>query len=149
MRPEEIPKTAIVIPFELWEFTLMPFGLKNAGQTFQHLLDRVGADLLIVFIYLDNILVASPDVDSHKAHLHAILQRLRQYGLVLNLEKCELGRQSVDFLGHHISARGYSSSSNMWPPSRSVLSPRTCGPGSPSRDWSIFIEDSSWQLQGC
>jgi cleavage and polyadenylation specificity factor subunit 1 len=147
MRPEEIPKTAIVIPFELWEFTLMPFGLKNAGQTFQHLLDRVGADLLIVFIYLDNILVASPDVDSHNAHLHAIIQRLRQYSLVLNLEKCELGCQSVDFLGHRISATGVQ---QLLKHVIAIhLGPRTCGPGSPSWGWSISTEDSSRPLRGC
>ncbi len=39
-------------------------------------------------------------------HLHLILERLREYGLVLNLEKCELGRDSVEFLGHKISLTG-------------------------------------------
>ncbi len=106
MRPEDVAKTAVITPFGLWEFLRMPFGLKNAGQTFQQLMDRLGADLDFVFIYLDDILVASPDVETHKQHLHTILQRLRQFGLVLNLEKCELGRQSVDFLGHRITAAG-------------------------------------------
>jgi hypothetical protein len=106
MRPEDIPKTAIITPFGLWEFTRMPFGLKNAGQTFQRLMDRVGADMPFVFIYLDDILVASPDPVVHRSHLQAVLQRLREYGLVLNLDKCELGRQSVEFLGHRITAGG-------------------------------------------
>jgi hypothetical protein len=52
----------------------MPFGLKNVGQTFQGLMDRVGADLDFVFIYLDDILVASPGAETHKQHLHTILQ---------------------------------------------------------------------------
>ncbi len=106
MRPEDIPKTAVITPFGLWEFTRMPFGLKNAGQMFQRLMDRVGADMPFLFIYLDDILVASPDPELHKTHLCTILQRLHEFGLVLNLEKCELGRQAVDFLGHRISADG-------------------------------------------
>jgi hypothetical protein len=84
----------------------MSFGLKNAGQTFQRLMDKVGAGLDFVFIYLDDILVASKDEREHKVHLHLILERLREYGLVLNLEKCELGRNSVEFLGHKISLTG-------------------------------------------
>jgi hypothetical protein len=61
MRAADIPKTAIITPFGLWEFTRMPFGLKIAGQTFQRLMDKVGAGLDFVFIYLDDILVASKD----------------------------------------------------------------------------------------
>ncbi len=41
-------------------------------------------------------------------HLHLVLQRLQEYGLVLNMEKCELVRQEIDFLGHHITAEGAS-----------------------------------------
>jgi hypothetical protein len=92
MRPKDVAKMAVITPFGLWEFLRMPFGLKNAGQTFQRLMDHLGADLDFVFIYLDDILVANPDVETHKQHLHIILQRLRQFGLVMNLEKCELGR---------------------------------------------------------
>jgi hypothetical protein len=106
MRPADIGKTAIITPFGLWEFTRMPFGLKNAGQTFQRLMDRLGADLDFVFIYLDDILVASRDEKTHREHLHLVLERLREFGLVLNLEKCELGRETVEFLGHKISSSG-------------------------------------------
>jgi cleavage and polyadenylation specificity factor subunit 1 len=106
MRPSDILKTAVITPFGLWEFTRMPFGLRNAGQTFQRLMDRVGAGLDFVFIYLDDILVASQDEDTHYLHLRQILQRLKDNSLILNLEKCEFGKESVDFLGHKISALG-------------------------------------------
>jgi hypothetical protein len=66
----------------------------------------VGADLDFFFIHLDDILVASLDVEAHKLHHHTILQRLCQFGLILNLEKCELGCSSVEFLSHHITSTG-------------------------------------------
>ena len=59
VRAEHVPKTAIATPFGLFEFTRMPFGLKTAAQTFQRLMDSVTSRLEGVFVYLDNILVAS------------------------------------------------------------------------------------------
>jgi hypothetical protein len=58
------------------------------------------------FCYLDNILIASSSKEEHHRHLQLVLQRLQQYRLALNMEKCELGRKQVDFLGHHITAEG-------------------------------------------
>ena len=45
MAPEDVPKTAVVTPSDLFEFLKMPFGLRNAGQTFQRLMDQVCAGL--------------------------------------------------------------------------------------------------------
>ncbi len=77
MRAEDIKKTAIITPFGLFEYTRMPFGLRNSGQTFQRMMDRVIAGLEGVFCYLDDILVASPDAESHCRHLQGVLSRLR------------------------------------------------------------------------
>jgi hypothetical protein len=101
----DIPKTAVTTPFGMFEFTPMPFGLRNAGQSFQRLMDVVRADLPAAFAYLDHIIVASPP-DQHVAALSQLLKRLQQYGLVLNLEKCVFGQPAVDFLGHRVSAEG-------------------------------------------
>ncbi len=106
MRAEDIKKTAIITPFGLFEYTRMPFGLRNSGQTFQRLMDRVVAGLEGVFCYLDDILVASPDADSHRRHLQQLFDRLRQYGLVLNATKCVFGRPAVEFLGHSVTGDG-------------------------------------------
>ena len=81
MHPVDIPKTAIVTPFGLWEFVVMPFGLRNAGNTFQLLMDRVGTNLGFCFIYLDDILVASADMEEHMDHLHQVFNRLSDFGL--------------------------------------------------------------------
>ncbi len=101
-----ICKTAVITPFGLWEFLRMPFGLRNAGQTFQGLMDQVLAGLDYVLVYLDDILIASPDERTHQQHLRAVLERLQEAGLVLNAEKCLFGVSAVEFLGHHITAEG-------------------------------------------
>ncbi|KAK3789010.1 hypothetical protein RRG08_036148 [Elysia crispata] len=59
MHPDDIPKTAIITPFGLYEFLRMPFGFKNSAQTFQRLMDTVLQGLTCAFVYLDDILVAS------------------------------------------------------------------------------------------
>ena len=106
--PEDVPKTAIITPFGLFEFQRMPYGLRNAAQTFQRFMDEVCRDLEFVFVYIDDILVFSSAPDEHLDHLRQLFKRLELYGLVINPKKCELGRSQLSFLGHHISAHGTS-----------------------------------------
>jgi Reverse transcriptase (RNA-dependent DNA polymerase)/RNase H-like domain found in reverse transcriptase len=101
---KDIPKTAIITPFGLFEFLRMPFGLRNTSMTFQRLMDNVFFDLPCVFIYLDDLLIASRTEEEHREALREVLRRLAANGLLLNVEKCELGQRSVNFLGHVVSA---------------------------------------------
>ena len=103
---KDIPKTAIITPFGLYEFLRMPFGLKNAAQAFQRLMDMVCQDLDGVFVYLDDILVASTNHAQHSKHLKALFERLQQFGLVVNLSKCVFGVPEIDFLGHRLNQHG-------------------------------------------
>ena len=106
MSPEDVPKTAIITPFGLYEFLRMPFGLKNSAQAFQRLMDGVLRGLQFVFVYLDDILIASKDHQTHLLHVKAVLQRLADNGLSVNREKCKFGLTTVTFLGHEVSAVG-------------------------------------------
>ena len=99
-------KMAIITPFGLWEFLRMPFGLRNAGQSFQRLMDQILASLDFTFVYYDNVLVASQNVEPHKEHLQAVLQIFSEHGLVFNAGKCLLGEAELDYLGHQVSAFG-------------------------------------------
>jgi hypothetical protein len=108
VKEEDILKTAIITPFGLFEFTRMPFGLKNAGMTFQRMMDQIFFDLPCVFVYLDDLLVASSSVAEHKIHLRQVLTQLANNGLVINAEKCVFGQQSLEFLGHVVQAGGIS-----------------------------------------
>jgi len=106
VRPEDVEKTAVIMPFGLFEYLRIPFGLRNAAQTFQRLMDEVLTGLPFVFCYLDDIIVASVGHPQHAEHLREVLRRLQQHGLVLNEEKCVLGQESVVYLGHQVSSSG-------------------------------------------
>ena len=103
---EDVHKTAVITPFGLYEFLRTPFGLKNAAQAFQRLMDTVCQDLGFVFVYLDDILVASRTAEEHRVHLAKLFARLRDFGLVLNPAKCVFDQPRLKFLGHTVSADG-------------------------------------------
>jgi Reverse transcriptase (RNA-dependent DNA polymerase) len=102
----DVQKTALITPFGQFEFLRMPFGLRNAGMTFQRMMDNIFADLPYVFIYLDDVLVTSCTAAEHQRHLRQVLHLLRINGLLINREKCSLGVSSLEFLGHVVSATG-------------------------------------------
>nr|CAH8856759.1 unnamed protein product [Trichobilharzia regenti]CAH8862441.1 unnamed protein product [Trichobilharzia regenti] len=104
--PEDIAKTAIITPFGLFEFLRMPFGLKNAAQTFQRFMDQVTQGLDFVFVYIDDVLIASSSMEEHMQHLSLLFQRFEQFGVVINPKKCIFGSPSIEFLGHRITAEG-------------------------------------------
>ncbi len=76
----------------------MPFGLRNASQTFQRFIDSVMCGLDFVFVYIDDVLIASVDESEHFVHLETVFQRLADNGLVVNPDKCHLGQASVEYL---------------------------------------------------
>ncbi|UYV76785.1 hypothetical protein LAZ67_14002014 [Cordylochernes scorpioides] len=103
---EDITKTAITTPFGLFEFTRMNFGLKNASQTFQRFMDEVTKGLDFVFVYIDDVLIASKNENDHIQHLHIIFKRLSDHGLTVNISKSVFGKPSLEFLGHIIDNKG-------------------------------------------
>lgn len=101
--PKHIYKTAVITPFGLFEYNRMPFGLKNAPATFQRFMNMVLSGLDFVFCYLDDIFLFSDSYEQHLEHLRLIFQRLSDYGLSLNIKKCEFFCSQVNFLGFEIS----------------------------------------------
>ncbi len=74
------------MPFDLYEYLRMGFGLCNAGNTFQRMMDHVASGMPFRLVYLDDIIVGSRDIKSHMLPAPP----LRDCGLVINGEKCEL-----------------------------------------------------------
>ena len=106
VHPDDIPKTAVITPFGLFEFPFLNFGLCSAAQTFQRFINEVLRGLDFCFAFLDDILIASKTHEEHKVHLEEIFKRFSAYGIVINEAKSELGRDTIDFLGHTINNRG-------------------------------------------
>ena len=102
----DIPKTAITTPFGLYEFVRIPFGLRNAAQTFQRFMDEVLRGLDFCYDYIDDLLIASRSQTEHLTHLRQVFDWLSQYGIVINAQKSILGVGSVKFLGYLVDQNG-------------------------------------------
>jgi hypothetical protein len=90
--------------------TVMPFGLTNAPATFQRCTDSILGDTKGVFswAHIDDILVFSPDEETHLKHLADIFERIDKVGLRLKITKCQFLMSEMAFLGHQISKKGVS-----------------------------------------
>ena len=100
--------TAFIFDGKLYQFKVIPFGLKTAGAGFMRVLDLALGNELREFVtnYVDDILVASRSFDEHLDHLGELFQRLEQYGFTLSLEKSQFFRETVPFLGFILSSKG-------------------------------------------
>lgn len=102
-------KTSFTVPGRgLFQFTRLPFGLHNAPATWQRFVDQaLGHDVEPhVFIYLDDIILATPDFESHIRLLKCIFERLAAAGLTVNQEKCEFVKPQLRYLGYVVDREG-------------------------------------------
>ena len=91
--------SAFVTSSGLYEYKVMPFGLRNAAATFQRLMNQVVANLDGCAVYVDDVVVYSDTWDSHLERLHHLFTRLAHANLTVNLAKCEFARATVTYLG--------------------------------------------------
>ena len=103
---EARPKSAFVTPSDKFEFTRCPFGLSQAPAYFQRLVNKVLVGLPFAFAYLDDVLIFSPDVETHLKHLRLLFQKFREADLKLKASKCSFLKAHVQYLGHLISSKG-------------------------------------------
>jgi hypothetical protein len=110
IRVTDIPKTAFITRYGLYEYTVMSFRLTNAPAYFMYLMNKVFIEYLdkFVVVFIDDILIFSKNEEEHDVHLRLVLQKLRENQLYAELNKCEFWLKEVSFLDHFISKGGIS-----------------------------------------
>ncbi|CAL8162157.1 unnamed protein product [Prunus armeniaca] len=105
MHPEDLAHTSFIMDRGLYYYKVMPFRLKNAGATYQRLVNSLFAPLIgnTMEVYLDDMLVKSCTADQHIPNLSAMFTILKEYRMRLNPTKCAFGVASSKFLGFMIS----------------------------------------------
>ena len=108
MVDEDKIKTAFITEEANLYYKVMSFGLKNVGATYQRLMDRVFQPLLgkSVEVYVNDIIVKSPNAQQHSADLTQVFKALRTYNIRLNPEKCTFGVDGGKFLDFMLTQRG-------------------------------------------
>ena len=101
-------KSTFVTRNGLWKWRVLPFGLTSPPATFERLMEKIvrGLQWKTLLLYLDNVIVYSPDSESHLTRLEEVLKRFCTAKLKLKSQNCEILHLSVKFLGHVVSAEG-------------------------------------------
>lgn len=109
MHEDSIQYTAFVTTDGQYEYTRMPFGLKNAPAEFQRFINTILRKFIEsekLVVYIDDILNASKDFDEHFQLVGDVLRTLRENGLELRLDKCKFAYNELDYLGYKTSPSG-------------------------------------------
>ena len=108
MAPEDQDKTAFMIDLGVFCYNVMSFGLKNAGATYQRMMDKVFAEMRgrEIEVYIDDMIVKTKDSEDPSKDLESVFQRLRQFNLRLNPLKCTFGMEAGKFLGFMLTSCG-------------------------------------------
>ena len=108
MHSPDAEKIAFITLHGLFYYNVMPFGLKNAGATYQRLITKMFRPLLgeTMEVYINDMLVKSKERPDHVEHLQEALELLRAYDMKLNPSKCAFGVNTGRFLGFMVTQRG-------------------------------------------
>jgi hypothetical protein len=104
IRAEDIPKTAFMTRYGLYEYLVLSFGLTKAPTHFMYLF--MSELNKFVMVFFDDILVYLKTMEEHEEHLGIVLQRLQEHQLFAKFSKCEFWIKEVPFLGHVVSPEG-------------------------------------------
>ena len=97
-RAKEI--TAFATPDNLYQYKVMPFGMKNSPATFQRMIHSVLQGLIGCEAYIDDVIIYSSTWEDHMRIMKELFARLRQAHLTVNLAKCDFLQATVEYLGH-------------------------------------------------
>ncbi|KAG0441028.1 Retrovirus-related Pol polyprotein from transposon [Dictyocoela muelleri] len=97
-------KSAFYTKSGVYQWKRMPFGLINAPFTFQRVMNKICGSMLysFVFVYLDDVIIFSKDLNEHLKHIEMIFDKIREFGFRLNIEKCKFLKSQISFLGFDV-----------------------------------------------
>ncbi|XP_025636205.1 uncharacterized protein [Arachis hypogaea] len=127
MHPEDQSKIAFITEHENFCYKVMPFGLKNAGATYQRLMDKVFQQQIgrNMEVYVDDMVAKTPMQRSHCDDLVEIFRQLRAYNMRLNPDKCAFGVQGGKFLRFMLTSRGIEANPEKCRAVLNMASPKT------------------------
>ena len=98
-------KLSIITPIGTYSYLVMPMGYCNASGIFQRAMNETLDEYLFTccLVYVDDLIIYSPNFESHLQDLSNVFSQLRKYGWKLKLSKCKFAQTTVDFLGHSVS----------------------------------------------
>ena len=105
VHPSDIEKTAFTCHRGQFEFLRVPFGLCNAPSHFQRVMETILG--VCVLVYIDDLVIYSPNMESHINHDKVVLQRIRKANLRLKPSKCYFAKKQVKLLGYTVSQSGF------------------------------------------
>ncbi|KAI5168206.1 hypothetical protein NEIRO03_0877, partial [Nematocida sp. AWRm78] len=97
-------KTNFKVGANCYKFVVLPMGYRNAPNIFQRVMENILQGMIEKYciVYIDNILVYSKDMTSHKEHITAVLKKLKEYGMEINWKKAVFATEEMEFLGYKI-----------------------------------------------
>jgi len=122
---ESCKLTTFITPYGRYNYKRLPFGLNSSAEVFHKTMCQKLGDIEGIEIYIDDLLIHAPTKEIHDRRLREVLLRCREINLKLNSEKCAIGRQVVNFLGHEISGDGILPKRNRAKAIQEMLTP-TC-----------------------
>ena len=127
MHPDSIKYTAFLTPQGHFEFTVMPFGLKQAPGWFQMLMNHVLHEEInkICVVYPDDIIIFSKSRKQHRKDLKRIFQKLHQAQLQIKWEKCKFFLNKIEFVGYEITDKRIKTNSQKVEAMRNLPTPTT------------------------
>ena len=109
VKKEDRHRTAFIVGNQQYQFTKMPFGLKNSGTSFERMMALVMKPLNCKTTknYVDDVCITNKNFMEHVNDIRGFFDQIRKYGLKLSYEKMNLGQQSILFVGFELSEEGF------------------------------------------
>ena len=106
LSPESQKLCTFNTPLGRYSFTRLPYGLKSAGEVYQRSVSNMVQDIKGCEAIVDDILIWGKDIAEHDKRLKQVLDRIREYNMKLNRDKCEFRKSSISYVGHVLTGLG-------------------------------------------